>query len=378
MSMISSKEFTFDRVIRILIGITIALLFFLLVSYVKDVLIPFVIAVIIAYMLYPITIFYEKRLKIKSRFISIVLTFITVLLFVGLLVSIVIPQVVSEINRMYSIIADLVKNAGIEEKRIDFIPEQVWDYIKSIIVSKEFQSYFEIEKLSEYGIQLLKTVFPSVVGIFSGALSVLGGILGIFFIMLYLIFILIDYEKFSDGWDDLLPESIRGFSVGLLSDFTNAMSTYFRAQAVIAFCVGVLFAIGFSIIGLPLGIILGLLIGLMNMVPYLQNLAIPPALFLAIIKSIDTGQNFWVIAGLVLMVFAIVQFIQDGLLTPKIMGQALGLNPAIILLSLSIWGKLLGFLGLVIALPMTLLVYSYYNRFMLEKKTNILENQTEN
>ena len=141
-------------------------------------------------------------------------------------------------------------------------------------------------------------------------------------------------------------------------------NNYFRAQALIASIVGVLFAIGFSIIGLPLGILLGILIGFLNLIPYLQNIAILPAVFLALLKSLDTGQNFWVILGLVLLIFVVVQAIQDGFLVPKIMGNATGLNPAVILLSLSIWGKILGVLGLLIALPMTYLILSYYQRMI--------------
>jgi predicted PurR-regulated permease PerM len=74
--------------------------------------------------------------------------------------------------------------------------------------------------------------------------------------------------------------------------------------------------------------------------------------------------SFLAALGLVLLIFLIVQEIQDWILTPKIMGDATGLNPAIILLSLSLWGKMLGMLGLLIALPMTYLILSYYRRLI--------------
>ena len=86
---------------------------------------------------------------------------------------------------------------------------------------------------------------------------------------------------------------------------------------------------------------------------------------LSLLKSAETGENFWVIFGLSLLVLGIVQVIQDLFLTPRIMGKAMGLNPAIILLSLSIWGTLLGFIGLIVALPLTTLCLSYYKRFIL-------------
>ena len=127
-------------------------------------------------------------------------------------------------------------------------------------------------------------------------------------------------------------------------------------------------SIGFLIINFPLAIGLGLFIGLLNMVPYLQTIGFIPTILLAILKASDTGGNFWVILGSALAVFAIVQIIQDGFLVPKIMGKITGLNPAIILLSLSIWGSLMGLIGMIIALPLTTLLLSYYQRFIINRE----------
>ena len=114
---------------------------------------------------------------------------------------------------------------------------------------------------------------------------------------------------------------------------------------------------------------LGLFIGLLNMVPYLQLVGFIPTILLAVVKAADTGESFWMIMLSALIVFAVVQTIQDTILTPKIMGHVTGLNPAIILLSLSIWGSLLGILGMVIALPMTTLLITYYQRYVIKNKT---------
>jgi len=92
-----------------------------------------------------------------------------------------------------------------------------------------------------------------------------------------------------------------------------------------------------------------------------------PTVILAIVKAADTGQNFWMILLMALLVFAIVQVIQDTILVPKIMGQVTGLNSAIILLSLSIWGSLLGILGMIIALPMTTLLINYYQKYVIKR-----------
>ena len=187
-------------------------------------------------------------------------------------------------------------------------------------------------------------------------------------VVLYTLFILLDYEDICSGWPNLLPEKYRQFAKQLVGDVEDSMNKYFRGQAMVALCVGILFSIGFLIIGFPMAVGLGMFIGLLNMVPYLQLLGFIPTILLAIVKAADTGQNFWIILLMALAVFAIVQIIQDTFLTPKIMGHVTGLNSAIILLSLSIWGSLLGILGMIIALPMTTLLISYYQRYVIAEK----------
>ena len=148
------------------------------------------------------------------------------------------------------------------------------------------------------------------------------------------------------------------------------MNSYFRGQGLVAFCVGVLFSIGFVIVDFPLAVGLGMFMGFLNLVPYLQTLGFVPMILLALLEAADTGQNFWWILLPAVIVVAVVQVLQDTVLVPKIMGSAMGLNPAVILLSLSVWGSLLGFIGLIIALPLTTLLISYYKRFVLEESGN--------
>ena len=123
--------------------------------------------------------------------------------------------------------------------------------------------------------------------------------------------------------------------------------------------VGVIFAVEFYIIDLPMAIAFGLFIGLLNMVPYLQLVSIPIAAFLCLVASVATGGSFWVLFAWTVGAYLLCQAIQDLVLMPHIMKQQMGLNPAIIFLSLSIWGYVLGFVGLIIALPLTRLIISY-------------------
>ncbi len=186
-------------------------------------------------------------------------------------------------------------------------------------------------------------------------------------VVLYVIFIMIDYERLMLSFRQLVPQSHRHRVFHIFDDCKNAMNRYFRGQAVIASLVGIMFSIGFVIIGLPMGVVLGLFIGMLNMVPYLQLISLPITAVLCIVYTVSTGDSFWMIFWESMAVYVVVQCIQDLILTPKIMGKAMGLNPAIILLSLSVWGSLLGFMGLIIALPLTTLLLSYYDLYVLQR-----------
>ena len=201
----------------------------------------------------------------------------------------------------------------------------------------------------------------------SGTMTIVWAVVDVMMVLLYIFFLLIDYEDVNQNWIKIVPSSHRTMAKHLASDIKREMNAYFRGQATVAFLVGVLFSIGFLIIDLPMAIGLGMFIGLLNMVPYAQAIGFIPTVVLALLKANDTGENFWFIISMAIVVFFVVQAIQDLFLVPKIMGKTMGLRPAIILLSLSVWGTLLGIIGFVIALPLTTLGWSYYRRFVLRE-----------
>jgi predicted PurR-regulated permease PerM len=137
----------------------------------------------------------------------------------------------------------------------------------------------------------------------------------------------------------------------LFEQFIDILLTFFRGQIIIALAQGVLFAIGFAVVGLPYGIVIGMALGLLNIIPYLGSIAglgvaIPLAYFG------DEGSILRVV--LVLIVFSAVQAIEGYLLTPKIMGNRTGLHPALIIFAIFFWGVALGgILGMMLAIPLT-------------------------
>lgn len=354
------KKITFDRFIRGTLLCALIVGTVMLLNQLSSVLLPFFVAWLIAYLLYPLVTLFQYRLKLKSRILSIFCAILLITLIGVAIFYLLIPPIIDEFGRL----KDLFTQYLSQKSNSGNIPASLSDFIHNHI-DREFVNNL----LSNNGLaETIKQTITPLWGIISGSLSLLMSIFTIFIILLYVVFILLDYESIAEGWIPLVPEKYRKFVVGLRNDVVESMNRYFRGQAFVAFCVGILFCIGFLIIDFPMAIGFGLFIGALNLVPYLQIIAILPTILLAMLKAADTGGNFWLILLAAFIVFAVVQAIQDGFIVPRVMGKITGLNPAIILLSLSIWGSLLGMLGMIIALPLTTLMLSYYQRFIINRE----------
>jgi len=331
-----------------------------LLGRLSSVLLPFFVAWLISYLLFPLVKFFQYRCHMKYRILGILATFVVVGAVLTGGFMLIVPPMIDEGLRVKDLLVEYVSN----DATMSNIPSRVQEYIHQHFTAEEVKKLVTQEGF----LDSLKEAVPKVWDVISQSISVVGSLLSLTMIVLYTLFILLDYEDISKGWASLLPQSVRPFAVQLVNDVEEGMNKYFRGQGVVAFCVGVLFSIGFLIIDFPMAVGLGMFIGLLNMVPYLQTLGFIPTILLAIVKAADTGQSFWLILLMALAVFAIVQTIQDTFLVPKIMGKVTGLNSAIILLSLSIWGSLLGMLGMIIALPMTTLLLTYYQKYVVKKE----------
>ena len=345
------QRITFDTFVRGLIGVIIIVFIIWLLNKLSGALTPFFLAWLIAYILFPMVRFFQVRCRMKYRILGILSTFIIV---GGILTGIfflVIPPMIEESLH----VKDLLVGYLSQSETLSNIPNTIQKFLREHFTIDEIKGFVTQEGF----IETAKVAVPKAWDVVMQSFNVLSSILSLTMVVLYTLFILLDYEKISKGWPNLLPVNYRGFAVQLMNDIEEGMNKYFRGQALVALCVGIDF---------PMAIGLGLFIGFLNMGPYLQLVGFVPTILLAIVKAAETGENFWMVLFMALLVFAVVQLIQDSFLTPKIMGKVTGLNSAIILLSLSIWGTLLGVLGMIIALPMTTLMLTYYQRYIIKKK----------
>jgi len=298
---------------------------------------------------------------LRNRALSVTITLLLLIGGLAGIIALLYPLVAGEVSKM-----DILLNTYMRSKTEGgIIPVEWIEQLSALWANMDFHALLQNSDIQG----AIKSVLPKLWSLITSSLGALTGLAATFIGVLYLVFILIDYEKISNGWIHIIPPKYRPFVSELAEDLETGMNRYFRGQALVASIVGILFAIGFSIMGLPLAIVMGLFIGLLNMVPYLQVIGIAPCLLLGLLQAAENGTSYWLILLFLALVFVIVQCIQDFFLVPKIMGNVTGMNPAIILLSLSIWGALLGVLGMIIALPMTTLIISYYKRFVLRGET---------
>ncbi len=354
------RPYTFDRVVRIVLVVLSICGAFYVLKLLNGALLPFVVAWFIAYMLNPLVLFFQNRCRIRNRVASIIVTLTLVVSTVVGLGALLLPSIISEVEKTSSVMQSISQNkTEVDASHVAWY-DTIIDRVKDIDISSVVNSE-EWSKILENGVNYAWTLL-------TGSLNQIASIVGWFIVLLYLVFILIDYDNIIEGFKRLIPQKYREITLSIMNDVEQGMNRYFRGQSLIAFSVGVLFSIGFVIVGLPLAIPLGLFIGLLNMVPYLQIVGLVPTVVLCFLGSYSGDHSFWTLFGLSMVVFAVVQSIQDIYITPKVMGKVTGLNPAVILLSLSIWGTLMGVMGMIIALPLTTLLLSYYQKYILGER----------
>jgi len=353
-------QITFDSFIRGAIGVLILVGIVMLLNRLSNVLVPFFLAWLIAYILFPLVKFFQYRCRMKYRIFGILSAFLVTGIVLTTVFLLMIPPMVEESLRVKDLLVAYITT----NETVSNIPRMVQEYVRDHLSAEQIQAIVTQDGFLDG----IKATLPRLWDFITQSISVVSSVFTLTMVALYTFLILLDYEDINRGWPNLLPVRYRTFAKQVVNDVEVSMNKYFRGQALVALCVGILFSIGFLIIDFPIAVGLGMFIGLLNMVPYLQLIGFVPAILLAIVKAADTGQNFWMIMLLVLIVFAVVQTIQDTFLTPKIMGHVTGLRSAIILLSLSIWGSLLGILGMIIALPLTTLSINYYQKFVIRKE----------
>ena len=364
MSHFFRREFTFDRIARMLVLSVLILLIYVAVQAIWSVILPFLLAGIFAYVMMPLVRFFQYTLRLRSRGLSVILTLLLLGAVVYLAVIFIIPSINAEIEKTLQVISGYSSGQDILTM---ILPRNIRNYLNGGLRWGNFPQQLSLEKVLEN----VKLLLDQVGGIINSTLSIFSWGLVFLIGFVYFVFILLDFENLGRGFISLFPKTLRPTIRTISMDLDRYMNNYFRGQALIAISVGILLSIGFNIIGLPLATAMGIFIGILNFIPYMQALGIIPLGLASLLMAAQTGENAFVCMLLAYGVLMIVQIIQDMIIVPRIMGQTMGMRPSLILLVLSIWGYLLGFFGMLIALPITMFIYSLYMRYVLQDEEYI-------
>lgn len=345
-----------DRIMWLVIGIVITGLLLWLIYYLRDALLPFFVACAIAYLLQPIAEYNRKIFKLKGRTIASVLTVLEVSIVIGGLMWLTLPKVITELNTLGKIMSDIANGKehlpAVYASAMKFITK----YFDPVYLSNAL-SRLRVDEILVKGTSLLEE-----------SASVIMKVLGWLLTLVYVLFILIDYPAIVRGFKQIIPLKYRPNAMVVINDIIDNMNRYFRGQGFVAFFAMILYCIGFLIAGLPLAIPMGILVGFLYLIPYFQYVSLIPVAIIALVDAIGGGPGFFTEMWKCGLVYVVSQCICDYVITPRVMGKELGLNPAIILLSLSVWGSLFGIIGMIIALPVTALLMSYYQLYISNRK----------
>ena len=364
MSHFFRREFTFDRIARMLVLSVLILLIYVAVQAIWSVILPFLLAGIFAYVMMPLVRFFQYTLRLRSRGLSVILTLLLLGAVVYLAIIFIIPSINAEIEKTLQVIAGYSSGQDILTM---ILPRNIRNYLNGGLRWGNFPQQLSFEKVLEN----VKLLLDQVGGIINSTLSIFSWGLVFLIGFIYFVFILLDFENLARGFISLFPKTLRPTIRTISMDLDRYMNNYFRGQALVAMSVGILLSIGFNIIGLPLATAMGIFIGILNFIPYMQALGIIPLGLASLLMAAQTGENAFVCMLLAYGVLMVVQIIQDMIIVPRIMGQTMGMRPSLILLVLSIWGYLLGFFGMLIALPITMFIYSLYMRYVLQDEEYI-------
>lgn len=331
-----------------------------IVNVFYNLLLPLSLAGVLALVLYPVVDFVESRCRLPRLLATLLLVTVFILGIAGM-IFLLVPIISSQIVELMTVLPDIL--ASWRERFAFHFPE-----LSSMIFSSMESSGENGE--GEKSAPVLEYTGRTI-------MSSLGLLVGIGFVPLFLFFTLLSGGSLRAQASEILSvfqKTTQEKVLYFMDVFVEYVTAFFQGQLIIAVCMGTLYAIGFTLIGLNYGVLIGLVLGLLNIVPFLGTLigllVVLPTAYL----QPDGGVQLLVLSGLV---FAAVQVVESFLLTPKIMANRSGLHPALVVISLFFWGTALsGIIGMVLAVPLTAFLVAIWSEIKTSLKRNLSAEDT--
>lgn len=344
-----------------LIAIT---LFGWLLYLLAPVLTPFVAAGLLAYIGDPLA---DRLQKLRlPRTIAVVSVFLLTFLFIGLLLLLVLPLIRTQVTALLDALPGIIAEA-----------EQVW--------LPRVSAFLDIEDGENIGIAAFMSRYSDMAGSWSTtilmSLSRSGGALAAAVISLFLIpiitfYLLRDWDLIISRLGALVPSRQRDTIFGLARETDDVLGAFLRGQVLVMLALSIIYAAGLSLVGLEFAIAIGVVAGLVSFVPYLGFVF---GILLAGLTVVLEPDPLWRLGG-VIATFWIAQVIEGSVLTPKLVGDRIGLHPVIVIFSIAAGGQLFGFFGILLALPaaavLSVLVRFAYRNYLAEHPDVRLDTDT--
>ena len=339
----------------------------------SSVLIPLASAGIVAYLLDPLVDWFHKK-RGMQRQSAIILVFTIALMLVGGLVASIVPALIGQANKLTT---EFPKKAKVFQQKVSNLaspdtsnsstnasPDTVWfetskEWAKSVGLTNEKAREITVSAVSKISAWLLEQL--------KKVTSLFGFLAGLALVPVYVFYFLLEKRSIKRNWTDYLPvreSKVKDEIVFVLHSINDCMIVFFRSQVLVAMCVGTLLTVGFLALGLDYAILLGVMAGLLGIIPYLGvALSIIPAFILSMVQFVPDGD--WLKPILILVWFAAVQAMEGFFISPKIIGDRVGLHPLTIIIAIMIGTTLLGgIVGGVLAIPLTAVLRTLMFRYV--------------
>jgi predicted PurR-regulated permease PerM len=313
-----------------------------LVYLLAPVITPFAISAVLAYFGDPLVDRLEKvslwRWK-PGRTVAVTIVFVLMLLLLTVVLVIVVPLLLEQIRLLIrrlpewiewfsgSVLPWLASKAGFELKGFD--PAQLAEWLK------------------EYWKEISSAAFKVIDIISRGGMAVATLLTHLILIPVVTFYLLRDWDLLIRGIHDLLPRNMEAEISRMAVDVDHVLAAFFRGQLMVMLALGLMYTLGLSLVGIELAILIGMGAGLLSIVPYLGSIV---GVLLAVGAAVFQFQD-WLHPLMVLLVFAVGQAAEGMYLTPKLVGDQIGLHPVTVIFAVLAGGQLFGFLGILLALP---------------------------
>jgi predicted PurR-regulated permease PerM len=324
-----------------------AAVFFLAIWLLGDVLLPFIVGGAIAYFLDPIADRLE-RMGLSRAAATSVISLIALMLVV-LLVLAVIPTLVNQLTALVNAAPDIAKRLQ------GFLLERFPDLADSTSTVRQ--------TLAEIGALIQARGAELAQGVLSSALGVISIVLFIVVVPVVAFYLLLDWDDIVGRIDSMLPLDHAPTVRRLAREVDAVLAGFVRGQVSVCLALGTFYAVALMAAGLQFGLIVGAIAGAITFIPYVGSLV---GGALAVGLALFQFWGDWVQIGIIAAIFGIGQFVEGNVLTPRLVGKSVGLHPVWLLLALSAFGSVFGFVGMLIAVPVAASI-GVLTRFAMEQ-----------